>query len=322
MNPLRLHEIGKTGLQVTRLGIGGGPVGQLEPDLSDRRGVAAIRRALASGIRYFDTSPYYGRGRSEMRFGRALADVPRDSYVISTKVGRLLKLNGTQEVDFDRISLVNLPALTPVYDFSRSAILRSFEQSLQRLGLESVDILFLHDVPEGHYQQAIEQASPTLAELRSQGVVTAIGAGMGNLDLLIRFAEEADFDCFLLPSRYTLMDQTALAEFLPLCRQKGISIIMGAPYDGGRIFGRARTTAEFAERLDRIRTVCKRHNVPIKAAALQFAAAHPAAVSVIPGPRTAEEVKDNIRMMAHPIPSELWDDLRDEKLVHPESPTP
>jgi D-threo-aldose 1-dehydrogenase len=320
MDPFQTKKIGDTGLEVTRLGLGGATLG--DASQSDSGAVAAIHRAFGLGTGYVDTSPVYGNGRSEMRFGRALADVLRDSYVISTKVGRLLKLNGTEEVDFKNLTLEGLPQLTEVFDFSRDAILRSVDQSLDRLSLERVDILYLHDVPEEHFEQAIVEAAPALAELRAEGRVSAIGAGLGNLDLLVGFAREADFDCFILPWRYTLMDQSALAEFLPLCMEKGISIVMGAPYDTGGLFGRRSRTPEYTDKLRRINGVCDLHEVPVKAAALQFVAAHPATVSVIPGPASVHEVEDNVQMMQHPTPPEFWEELRHEGLIAPGSPTP
>ncbi len=327
MNPFQTSEIGRTGLRVPRLGLGGAPLGFLSADLSDRRAVATIRRALAVGIGYVDTAPAYGNGRSELRYGRALASVPRNTYVISTKVGWLLK--GPDEIDFSRISLRNLPELTRPFDFSRDGILRSLEQSLQRLRLETVDIVFLHSVPDEHYKQAVKEAYPTLAELRSQGVIKAIGAGMSNIRLLVRLALEGDFDCFLLAERYTLLDQSALSEFLPLCLEKGISIIMATPYEGGRIFGRGYyvpdlnpTPPAIEEQVRRLRAVCDRHKIPVGAVAIQFVSAHPAVVSVIPGPRSVNEVRDNIRMAQYPIPAELWSDLRQEGLIPSEAPTP
>ena len=185
MDPFELVDLGATGLKVTRLGLGGAPLGQSRETLSEEQAIETIQGALAAGMRYVDTSPFYGRGRSELRYREALAGVPRDSYVISTKVGRLLKIGGTEEVDFRGIDLTNLPELEAVFDFSRDAVLRSFEQSLQRLGLDRVDMLFLHDVPAEHYRPAVDEAFPTLAELRSQGVVSAIGAGLAPLDLLL-----------------------------------------------------------------------------------------------------------------------------------------
>jgi D-threo-aldose 1-dehydrogenase len=269
-----------------------------------------------------DTAPFYGVGRSELRYGEALSDVPRDSYVISTKVGRLLKVGGTEEVDFGGIDLANLPELKPVFDFSRDAVLRSFENSLQRLGLDRVDMLFLHDVPAEHYRSAVDEAFSTLAELRSQGVVSAIGAGLANMELLLGFARETDFNCFLLPNRYTLTEQTAINEFLPLCQKKGVFIILGAPYNQGRMLGRPDQPRKDLEHLRSYEAICDRHRVPIRAAALQFVVAHPSVVSVIPGPASMEEMHDNIRMTQHKIPSDFWAEMLAEGLISPGCPVP
>ena len=328
MDPFELVDVGRTGLKVTRLGLGGAPLGNPPPILSDREAIETIRRALSLGMRYVDTAAY-GGGRSELRYGEALADVPRDSYVISTKVGVVLKIDGVQEVDFEGINLSNLPTLEGVFDFSRDAVLRAFENSLQRLRLERVDILFLHVVPEDHYQTAIDEGFPALAELRSQGVVKAIGAGLTPLNLLLRFVRDADFDCFLLPNRYTLTEQTAIEEFLPICQERNIAIVLGAPYNNGRMLERAAVHTDLGEQtqeelahLRRYQTICDRYKVPIRAAALQFVAAHPSVVSVIPGPATMEEMTDNIRMMQHSIPSEFWAEMVAKGLISSDCPLP
>ena len=318
MDPFEIVDLGSTGLKVTRLGLGGAPLGSPPPRLEDGEAVETIRRALSLGMRYVDTATY-GQGRSELRYGEALTEVPRDSYVISTKVGRLLKKDGVEDVDFGSINLANLPELEAVFDFSRDAVLRAFEHSLQRLRLDSVDILLLHDVPHEHYQTAIDEGFPALAELRSQehyetanrrrlpraggaplpGVVSAIGAGLAPLDLLLRFVRDADFDCFILPNRYTLTEQTAIDEFLSMCQERGIAIILGAPYNQGRMLGPGRQTAEAVAHLRRYEDICDKHGVPIRAAALQFVVAHPAVVTVIPGPASIAEMTDNIRMTQH-----------------------
>ena len=330
MDPFELVDVGRTGLKVTRLGLGGAPLGNPPPILSDQEAVETVRRALALGMCYVDTAAY-GAGRSELRYGEALADVPRDSYVISTKVGVSLKIDGYQEVDFKRIDLSNLPELKSVFDFSRDAVLRSFEQSLQRLRLERVDILLLHVVPEEHYQTAIDEGFPALAELRSQGVVKAIGAALTPLKLLLRFVRDADFDCFLLPNRYTLTEQTAIEEFLPICQESNIAIVIGAPYNNGRMLGRVadhidrvalgEQTPEELAHIGRYQTICDRYEVPIKAAALQFVSAHPSVVSVIPGPASMLEMTDNIRMMEHSIPPDFWAELLAEGLIASDCPT-
>lgn len=328
MDPFELADLGRTGLKVSRLGLGGAPLGNPPPILSDEEAVDTVRRAVSLGMRYVDTAAY-GEGRSELRYGEALADFPRDSYVISTKVGVLLKRDGLQEVDFEGIGLSNLPALDGVFDFSRDAVLRSLEQSLQRLRLDHVDILFLHVVPREHYKTAIEEGFPTLSELRSQGVVRAIGAGLTPLDLLLRFAREADFDCFMLPERYTLLEQPAIDEFLPICQRRGIAVIIGAPYNNGRLLRRPAVHTNLGEQtpdelahLRRYETICDRYGVPIKAAALQFVSAHPSVASVIPGPGSMVEMTDNIEMMRHPIPRELWADMSAEGLISPGCPLP
>ena len=331
MDPFELVDVGSTGLKVTRLGLGGTPLGNAPPIWSDKDAVETIRRALSLGMRYVDTVAY-GAGRSELRFGEALADVPRDSFVISTKVGILLKIDGVEERDFKSIGLTNLPKLEGVFDFSRDAVLRAVEQSLQRLRLERADILLLHVVPPEHYQTAVDEGFPALAELRSQGVVKAIGAGLTPLDLLLRFVREADFDCFLLPNRYTLTEQTAIEEFLPLCQERDISIIIGAPYNNGRMLGRiadhidrVKLGEQTAEELAHIRsyqTICDRYEVPIRAAALQFVVAHPSVVSVLPGPGSMEEMTDNIRMMRHSIPPDFWAEMVAEGLISSDCPLP
>ena len=328
MDPFEFRDVGRTGLKVTRLGLGGAPLGNPPPILSDKEAVETIRRALTLGIRYVDTAAY-GEGRSEVRYGEALAGVPRDSYVISTKVGVVLTRDGVQDVDFNGIDLTNLPKLESVFDFSREAVLRAFEGSLQRLRLDRVDMVFLHVVPEEHYQMAMDEGFPTLAELRSQGVVEAIGAGLTPLHLLLRFVRDAEFDCFLLPNRYTLTEQTAIEEFLPICQKMNISIILGAPYNNGRMLGRAAVhttlgelTPEEVAHLRRYQSVCDRHGVPIKAAALQFVAAHPSVVSVIPSPASMQEMTDNIAMMEHYIPREFWSDMLEEGLIASGCPIP
>ena len=328
MDPFELFDLGRTGLKMSRLGLGGAPLGNPPPILSDEEAVETVRRAVSLGMRYVDTAAY-GEGRSELRYGEALKAFPRDSYVISTKVGVLLKRAGVEDVDFGGIGLSNLPLLDGVFDFSRDAVLRSLEQSLQRLRLGHVDILLLHVVPREHFRTAMDEGFPTLAELRSQGVVKAIGAGLTPLDLLLRFARGADFDCFLLPERYTLLEQPAIEELLPICQERDISVIIGAPYNNGRLLRRpavhtslGRQTPEELAHLRRYETICERHGVPIKAAALQFVSAHPSVVSVLPGPGSMEEMTDNIKMMQHPIPPELWTEMSEEGLISPGCPLP
>ncbi|MCH7745185.1 MAG: aldo/keto reductase [Chloroflexi bacterium] len=322
MNPFETAQIGATDLQVTRLGLGGvalsGAPPSTNPDdaTSEDEAAALVDRSLEKGVNYFDTAPLYGVGESERRVGKALQGVPRDSFVLSTKVGRVLDSDARLGWSFD---------------FSREGVLKSFRESLERLGLESVDILYIHD-PDDYYQQAISQAFPALMELREQGIIKAIGAGMNQWQMETQFAREGDFDCFLLAGRYTLLDQTGLSEFLPLCVEKNISVIAGGPYNSGILaavelgtqatFNYQPSSQEIVQKAQSIKTVCDRYDVPLKAAALQFILAHPALVSVIPGARSIAEFEENATMIEFPIPTDLWAELKHDKLIAEEAPTP
>ena len=327
MNPLDKAEIGSTGVRVTRVGMGGAPIGGLYTAVEAATAVETIRRAHELGVGYFDTAPLYGSGRSEMHFGDALEGIPRSEYVLSTKVGRLLEPVAEQP---DSEQFVDLPRLEPTYDYSRDGVLRSIDESLGRLRLDRIDVVMIHD-PDDHFEQAVNEAFPALYDLRSQGVVGAVGAGMNQWAMLARFAREADPDCFLLAGRYTLLDQSGLDELLPLCMEKGIGIVLGGPYNSGILasdlsddttFNYLPAPREILERARRIKEVCDRHGVPLKAAALQFGLAHPAVAATIPGARAIAEIEENLRMAAHPIPAALWDDLRAERLIHPDAPAP
>ena len=314
MKATDMRQIGRTSLHVTRLGLGGV---FLASDAPRAEAEALIDRAAELGVRYFDTAPMYGVGESERRYREPLARLERSGFVLSTKVGRVLRedVGGAEPWHFD---------------FSRDGVLRSFETSLQRLGLERVDILLVHD-PDDHADQALREAFPALIELREQGLVGAIGAGMNQWQLELRFARELPLDCFLLAGRYTLLEQGALDEFLPYCEANGISVIGGGPYNSGILASNLDADASYnygaapAEMLDRaraIKAVCDRHEVPLKAAALQFILAHPAFAAVIPGAASVAEVEENARMIETPIPADLWPELRSAGLLHPAAPVP
>ena len=327
MDPLELRAIGGTALRVTALGLGGAAIGGLYAPVPREEAMETVQRGYQLGLRYFDTAPLYGRGKSEEAMGQALAAFPRESYALSTKVGRLLV---PAEGEARDEIYVDLPPVEVTFDFSRDGVLRSLEESLQRLGTDRVDLLYIHD-PDEHYRQALEEAMPTLVDLRSQGVIAAVGVGMNQWEALARFAREGDFDCFLLAGRYTLLDQSALPELLPLCQERGISIVVGGPYNSGILASDLSPGATFnyepappgvLDRARRIKAVCDRHGTPLKAAALQFVLAHPTVASVIPGARRPEEVEENLRMASHPIPGELWQELREEGLIPTEAPIP
>lgn len=328
MNPLAKAQIGRTSLRVTRLGLGGAPLGGLFQEVQDDSALATIRRAFELGINFFDTAPLYGHGKSEMRMGDGLAGTPSGSRVIATKVGRVLNpaMPGEQQKDeYD-----NPAPFQPVFDFSYEGVMRSFHESLKRLQLDQVNILHIHD-PDDHYEQAITGAYPTLDQLRREGRIQAVGAGMNQSEMLVRFAREGNFDCFLLAGRYTLIDHTGLKELLPLCVKKQISIIIGGPYNSGILATGARSSAKFnyadapadiLEKVRKVEEVCARHRVPMKAAALQFPLAHPAVAAVIPGARSVAELEENFRLISQPIPGDFWTDLRMNGLVPEEAPVP
>ena len=308
------RPIGRTSLSVTCLGLGGV---FLARDAPREEAEALIDRAYQTGVRYFDTAPMYGLGESERRYNGPLSRLERSGFVLSTKVGRLLQedVGGAEPWHFD---------------FTRDGVLRSFETSLQRLGLDRVDILLVHD-PDDHADQAIREAFPALIELREQGLVGAIGAGMNQWELELRFARQLPLDCFLLAGRYTLLEQTALAEFLPHCEANGISVIAGGPYNSGILASNLDDTANYnyrtappamLARARAIKALCDRHGVPLKAAALQFILAHPAVAAVIPGAASVAEVEENARMVEAPIPAALWAELKDAGLLDPAAPVP
>jgi D-threo-aldose 1-dehydrogenase len=330
MDPIAKVQLGKTKLRVTRLGLGGCGLGGLYQDISESMATATVHRTLELGINLLDTAPIYGFGKSELRFGTALADCSRDAFVLATKVGyALLPQDGSRdEKVFHRFD--NPLPFKVTFDYSYDAIMRSLEQSLKRLNLKYVDIVHIHD-PDEHWEEAIEVAYPTLHKLRSEGVIRAIGAGMTQAEMLVRFAQEGDFDCFLLAGRYTLIDHKALSELLPLCVEKRISIIMGGSYNSGILATGARPGATFdyveapavvMEKVARIEKICATYGVPLKAAALQFPLAHPAVAAVIPGARSVGEMEENFQLLSHSIPNDFWGELVEEGLLPAEAPVP
>ena len=304
---LDTSKIGKTDVRVTRIGMGGAPLGGLD----SRTAQDTLEYAFAQGIRYFDTAPLYGSGLSEIHNGGFLSTLPRNDFVLSTKVGRLI-----------------IPGQDIPFNYTKEGILRSIDESLTRLNLDSLDIVLIHD-PDNHYSSALNEAFPTLAKLREQGVIKAIGAGMNQWEMLRQFAKDADFDCFLVAGRYTLLDHSALHELMPLCLEKDISLILGGPYNSGILASDLNTKStyfydpspfEVIEKAKKIKQVCDRHQVPLKAAAIQFGLMHPSVASTIPGPRSPEEIRDNIAMVSTKIAPDLWRELKQEKLIHQDCP--
>ncbi len=308
--------------------MGSAPLGGLFTDVPEAQATETVRRALALGINFFDTAPLYGHGKAETYLGKTLAGAPRTSFILATKVGRLLV--PTDPSQLEKREFDHPFPFKPVFDFSYDAVMRSFEESLKRLNLDRIDLLHIHD-PDEHYEEALKGAYPALAKLRSEGVIRAVGAGMNQAEMLTRFAREGKFDCFLLAGRYTLIDHTGLRELLPLCVEKGISIIIGGPFNSGVLasgatpgakFNYADAPEEILRKVRQVQEVCDRHAVPMKAAALQFPLAHPAVASVIPGARSVGELEENLRLLRHPIPAEFWADLRRSGLIPADAPTP
>jgi D-threo-aldose 1-dehydrogenase len=308
---IQTRPLGKNPLQVTTFGLGTAPLANLYGTVSEADAVATVQAAYQSGVRLFDTAPLYGLGVSEERVGKALREFPRESYVISTKIGRVL----TE----DRSGYV--------FDYSRDGVLRSLESSLGRLGVEYVDILHIHD-PDNHQHEALETAFPTLAELRRQGVIKAIGAGMNQWQALGYFARNADFDVFLLAGRYTLLEQTSL-DFLKLCQEKGIGIFLGGVYNSGILatgpvdgakFQYREAPPEIMAKTAAIKTVCDQFGVPLNVAALHFARAHPAVTSLVVGAISPAEVQTNLHALERAVPPELWSELRSQGLIEAGAP--
>jgi D-threo-aldose 1-dehydrogenase len=292
-------------IELGRLALGTAPIAGLYHAVDDETAHAVVERAWDLGVRYFDTAPLYGVGLAERRLGAAVRDKPREELVVSTKVGRLLRPGESR--------WHSGPQLVDYFDFSREAALRSLEASLERLGLDRVDIALVHD-PDDHVEEALAGAFSALRRLRDEGVVRAIGVGANHPEVLCRFAREADPDCFLVAGRYTVLDRSAAGELLPLCEARGIAVIAGGVLNsgilaGGDTFDYQTAPPEVIERVARLRQTCARHSVPLTAAALQFPLRHPAVAAVLVGCSTPEEVAEDVRLSSLEVPEALWEDL-------------
>ena len=336
MIPVR--AIGTTGLELTRIGFGGAPVGDLRRARSEAEARALLQAAWDAGIRYFDTAPMYGAGLSERRIGDFLRDRPRDRYVLSTKVGRLLvpdRAHALTAYAGDRRAM----PFRAVFDYSYDGIMRSYEQSLQRLGLERIDILYIHDL--GHFsqgerydetlRQALDGGIRALIELRESGAVAAIGAGVNETPILEVLMDHARWDLFLLANRYTLLDQAVLDGFFERCARERVRIVDGAPLNAGILatgavpgarYDYAPASEAILDKVRRIDAVCRAHGVPMIHAALAFPLGHEAVASIIPGPSTAAEFASNLAAYTTAMPEALWDELKREGLLHPDAPPP
>jgi D-threo-aldose 1-dehydrogenase len=338
MNAIKTRKFGRVDLSVTDMGFGAAPIGNFLKPISEEVSDGMVQHAWNAGMRYFDTAPYYGHGLSEARLGQSLRWKPRDEFVISSKVGRVLKAKPRHSIDF-KPWVDGLP-FECVFDYTYDGTMRSFEDSLQRLGLEHIDIIFIHDAdvfthgPEKqkvYFKQAMEGCYPALQKLKQQGVVKAIGIGVNNWDVMLDFMKQGDFDCLLMAGRYTLLEQEPLDELLPLCVKRGAAVVIGGGLNSGILatgavpgakYNYAPAPAHILEKVRNIEEVCKSHGVPLPAAALQFLLAHPAVVSHVPGTRNLEQMKQNIDWISHPIPPQFWAEMKTRGLLRKDAPAP
>jgi D-threo-aldose 1-dehydrogenase len=339
MDPFARRRLGRSKIEVTRLGFGTAPLSGFRGAIPEDEAIGCAVVSYDAGVNLFDTSPYYGFGRAELRLGAALRDMPRSSYVLSTKVGRYMRPIRQGEV-IEGLRPGGLP-FVQTFDYSYDGTMRSIEQSHLRLGIARIDILLIHDV-DGHthknpadvdryFGQAMEGAYRALDELRRAGTIGAIGVGLNRAEESARFLKAGDFDCLLLAGRYTLLDQRGLDEVLPLCEKKGVGVILGGPYNSGILatepkpgasYDYASAPPEIIEKARRISEICRRHGVSLQAAALQFPLFHAAVAAIIPGAMARSEVRQNIRYMRELPPTDLWAELKREKLLAVEAPVP
>lgn len=342
MPDLEKRSVTKGGLTVTTMGLGGTGLGNMYRATDPKVAHETVHAAFENGLRYFDTAPVYGFGLAETRLGEAIRTLPRSEIVISSKVGYDLVPIPQSEVR--PVLWDEAPPFRADFDYSRDAVLRSIEGSLQRLGTDYIDMLAIHDPDEAihfakgedpyarsRFKEAMDGAYPALDELRSQGVIKAIGVGINQWQMLSDFVEAGQFDYFLLAGRYTLLEQEPLATLLPACERKGTKLVIGGPYNSGILatgavngatFNTRNAPAEVLDKVAKLAAVCDDYKVPLAAAALQFPLAHKLVVSVIPGARSVEELEQNLSYLHWPIPAALWSDLRAQGLIDPAAPLP
>lgn len=331
-------RLGNGGLDFTELGFGAAPIGNLYRAISEADAQAVLTRAWDAGVRYFDTAPLYGLGLSETRLNHFLRGKPRDSYVISTKIGRHLRPCPPDQRD-GMGKWFEVPARNEVYDYSYDGVMRSLEASLERTGLDRIDILYAHDLDVANHRsqsgldaklsEFMSGGYRALIELRDQGVIKAFGAGVNEWQPCQWLLERGDFDLFLLAGRYTLLEQAPLASFLPLATQRGVGIVIGGPYNSGILATGPKPGAFYnydpapeaiLARVTALQTACARHGVRLVDAAFQFPLRHPAVVSIIPGGQGVAEMDSNARAADTQIPAALWTDLKAQGLLHPDAP--
>jgi D-threo-aldose 1-dehydrogenase len=341
MDPLARRTLGQTDVQVTCLGFGGATLGDIRDLIDEGRSETTIEVAYGAGIGYYDTAPWYGTGKSERRFGTVLGQKPRDSYVLSTKVGRVLVRPRDLATFHQERWTYGLP-FEVKFDYTYDGVMRSYEDSLTRMGVNRIDALLIHDLDHGYHgtdegvQARLDELDAgggykALRELKEQGQIGAFGAGINVTGMIPRFLERADLDFFLVAMPYTLLNQDALDNELPLVQSRGASIVIGAAFASGILalgpvpeakYGYQTPSPEILEKTRRIQAVCQRYDVPLGAAALQFLFGHPAVSSAIPGPNAPDQVRTNLAWLRTEIPSDLWAELKSEGLIRADAPTP
>jgi D-threo-aldose 1-dehydrogenase len=327
----RRHPIRDTGVEISTVGIGGGPIGNLFAPMSDADADSLLQGAIGRGMRYFDTAPVYGMGLAEIRLGRALAQYPRDRFVVSTKVGRLLRANAQPDPDLFHEGepfFKGSPALNPVWDFSYKGTSQSLEESLGRLGLDGVEIAFLHEPPDRCLRQAVEEGYRALRDLRQANTVQAIGVGWDRTDIMAQLVTEMDLDCVLVAGRYTLLDQSAMERLLPACAERQVAVVVGGVFNSGILADPSATydyvpaRADVKGRVRNMTEICDRWSVPLKAIALQFPLGHRAVAGIVLGMRALSELKENLMLLDFAVPPGLWRDLQEAGLLPETAPIP
>lgn len=329
---MKTNPLGRTGLRVSALGFGGAPIGGLYTAVDDAQAHAALETAWGRGIRYFDTAPLYGAGLSEERLGAFLAGKPRDTFVVSSKVGRVLTpADGSRDTSGSLAAFAGARPYHAVFDFSAAATRRGLEATLQRLQLDRLDVAYVHD-PDDHEETALRETLPALRAARAEGLVTAVGVGTNSAAVAAHFVHASELDVVMLAGRYTLLDQSALADVLPLCAERGVAVVLAGVFNSGILatdvpasgatYDYQPAPPEIIAKVERIARRCRAHGVELAAAALQFAAAHPAVAAVVVGMRSSEEVAANAERFAREVPATLWRELRDDGVLATFAPTP
>lgn len=337
MEPSATKRFGRAGFDVSAFSFGTAPVGNIFREIDEETSTAMFDRAWDAGIRLYDTAPMYGHGLSELRTGQALRWRDRDQYILSSKVGRLLHPAPPERIDY--APWVNAGRFEITFDYSYDGVMRSVEDSLQRMGLVRLDIALIHDIDKFTrgadqpkvFEQAMDGAWRALESLRDQKVVKAIGVGVNEWEVCHAALRARDFDCFLLAGRYTLLEQEALDAFLPLCEERDAAVMVGGGFNSGILatgavdgakYNYAPAPADIMTKVAAIERICADYDVPLPAAALQFVVAHPAVATFVAGTRTVAQLDQNLRWFDHPIPGDFWGALKSAGLLREDAPVP